>query len=187
MNIYLTADTHFDHFNIIEYTNRPFSCAKEMNEALIQRWNELVKDNDCVYHLGDFCISRDPKRWAQFLHRLNGKIHLVRGNHDYNKPVNNIINEPGISKKLIWIKDYYKLLIGNKEKQSIILMHYALRVWDRSHHGSMHCHGHSHGELPEDSVARSMDVGVDTNNYYPYSYEEVRDKLLKKTGYTTKR
>jgi calcineurin-like phosphoesterase family protein len=58
-----------------------------------------------------------------------------------------------------------------------------MQVWDRSHHGAFHCHGHSHASLPEDPVARSMDVGGDTNNFYPYHWTEAKDKLLKKPGY----
>lgn len=51
--IYFTADTHFGHENVIRFCGRPFSCAAEMDEALIANWNSRVKGNDTVYILGD--------------------------------------------------------------------------------------------------------------------------------------
>ena len=45
-NIYVTSDTHFNHKNIIEYCNRPYSSVEEMNKAIIDNWNSVVKDED---------------------------------------------------------------------------------------------------------------------------------------------
>lgn len=73
-------------------------------------------------------------------------------------------------------------------KQEIVLDHFAGRVWLRSHHGSWNLHGHSHGTLPEMDItgndptyipeglplAKQKDVGVDTNNLYPYSFDEIK-------------
>ena len=50
--IYFTADTHFDHANIIRFCNRPFATVEEMNETLIANWNRKVHGNDTVYILG---------------------------------------------------------------------------------------------------------------------------------------
>ena len=55
--IFVTADHHFGHANIIEYTNRPFASVEEMDAALIAAWNERVTDYDLVYHLGDFTLE----------------------------------------------------------------------------------------------------------------------------------
>lgn len=54
----------------------------------------------------------------------------------------------------------------------IVMCHYAMRVWDRSHYGAWHLYGHSHGRLPP-SEELSMDVGVDTHDFRPYSLDEV--------------
>ena len=53
-NIFFTSDTHFNHENIIKYCSRPYVDKNEMNEDLIKRWNSVVKENDIVFHLGDF-------------------------------------------------------------------------------------------------------------------------------------
>lgn len=146
MKIWFSSDTHFDHQNILRSCDRPFSNAKEMNDAIIARHNERVSSGDRVYHLGDFCMSRDPKRWAQHLWRLNGQIYLIRGNHDNEKTIRNLIQIPGIEKKLVWVKDYYKLTVQDKtlpgKKCFVVLSHYAMRTWEKSHWGAFQLYGH---------------------------------------------
>jgi calcineurin-like phosphoesterase family protein len=65
--IWFTSDTHFSHNNIIRYCNRPFSNVEEMDEVLINNWNNKVKQNDDVYHLGDIIFSRDKNKTYDFL------------------------------------------------------------------------------------------------------------------------
>ncbi len=81
---WFTSDTHFGHANIIRYCGRPWATVEEMNEALIQNWNSVVAPEDTVWHLGDFAMG-DRKRIPAIRERLHGRIHIVQGNHDYNK------------------------------------------------------------------------------------------------------
>jgi calcineurin-like phosphoesterase family protein len=167
-NIYFTSDTHWAHKNIITYSNRPFTSVTEMDEALIKNWNNVVKSNDEIYHLGDFTFSKDHKYITNILKRLNGKIHLIWGNHD--EDMKRVIYN---NRTLVTSTDYYKEIKINK--QLICLFHYGQRVWNRSHHGSIHLYGHSHGTLPP--YGKSVDVGVDakflTEEYRPISIDEV--------------
>ena len=78
--IYFTSDTHFGHANIIKYCDRPFATVEEMNEALVKNWNSRVSPSDTVYHLGDFAMG--GKDNLNIRSRLQGKIVLIRGNHD---------------------------------------------------------------------------------------------------------
>ena len=158
MSTFFTADSHLNHTNIIRYCNRPFNNVHEMNETLISNWNSVVKKNDEVYHLGDFCFG-DPYR---FLQRLNGTIHFVLGNHD---------------KDLIkgYNKDIPFKRVVSINGQCIVLSHFAMRVWDKSHFNTWHLYGHSHNAIP--SLGKSFDVGVDAWNYYPISFEQVKKQM----------
>ncbi|MGQ9611148.1 MAG: metallophosphoesterase family protein [bacterium] len=100
--IYLTADYHLDHANIILYTNRPFILKgditkgnkwvsdkikerrkEEMNSTIVKNHNSIVNKDDIVFHLGDFCFKgvRNASSWES---KLNGHIIQFRGNHDKN-------------------------------------------------------------------------------------------------------
>lgn len=165
--LFFTADTHLDHRNIIRYCDRPFSCKEEMNERIVTNWNAKVSENDTVYHLGDFSFS-DPR---QFVQRLNGKIILIRGNHDYARN----ISGAGFH----GVHDLYTLHLG-PNRPSIVLCHYAMRTWPSAHYGTWHLYGHSHGTLP--GIGLSFDVGVDCWNFTPVSLDEVTRTMESRQG-----
>ena len=173
--IFFTADTHFGHKNIIKFSNRPYESAQDMDEALINNWNSKVSPDDVVYHLGDvgLCSSSNLRK---ILDRLHGKIYLVRGNHES--------AADSCSSSFEWIKDYYELVVDDEDayqgKRLIVLSHYAMRVWNSSHHGTWHLYGHTHGNLEDLIDSLSFDVGVDCHEYSPISYDDVKVKMSKK-------
>jgi calcineurin-like phosphoesterase family protein len=84
--VFLVSDTHFGHAGVCRFIRndgvtklRPWDNPDEMDEAMINAWNERVRPNDKVYHLGDVVINR---RALSTLSRLNGDKVLIRGNHD---------------------------------------------------------------------------------------------------------
>ena len=85
--VFLVSDTHFGHAGVCKFTHpddpevklRPWDDADEMDEEMIRRWNDRVRPNDKVYHLGDVVINRKA---LKTLSRLNGDKVLIRGNHD---------------------------------------------------------------------------------------------------------
>ena len=79
---FVISDTHFGHKRIIELQNRPFRDVDEMDAALVGKWNSTVGPSDIVYHLGDFAFG-GKERVAEYRRALNGRIVIVRGNHDY--------------------------------------------------------------------------------------------------------
>ena len=176
MNSWFTSDHHFGHKNIIEFSNRPFASVEEMNETLIARWNEKIAPDDNVYHLGDVALM-PPNKLRPLLDRLHGKIHLVTGNHES--------SALACADRFEWIKDYYELTLADPEahrgQRFIVLLHYAMRAWNASHHGTWHLYGHTHGDLPDDPASLSIDVGVDCHDFYPLSYEDVKRIMAKKT------
>jgi calcineurin-like phosphoesterase family protein len=180
MKIFFTGDTHFYHKAIIGYCNRPVVDVEEMNQQLIVKWNERIGPSDEVYHLGDFAFAGVGKA-VEILEQLNGHKYLIHGNHDYG-----IAKKAGIIEHFQWIKDYYVLRVHDKHQneedetsftqyhQPIVLCHFPILSWDHMSHGSWHLHGHCHGSLPTTRMMR-MDVGVDTNNMYPYEYQEIKN------------
>lgn len=172
--IWFTSDHHFGHKNIIEFSKRPFKNEDEMNAEMIKRWNEKISKDDIVYHLGDFALM-SANRTHQIRRQLNGKIYLIKGNHESAALECTDCFE--------WIKDYFELKINDMEDQGprvIVLSHYAMRVWNASHHGTWHLYGHSHGSLPDDERSLSFDVGVDCHNFYPLSYQDIKNIMAKK-------
>ncbi len=175
-NLFFTSDHHFGHENIIKFCDRPFTDAKEMNAVMIDRWNQKVKPKDIVYHLGDFGLTY-KENLATIIDQLNGKIHLIAGNHEGSAIQNR--------NKFVWIKDYHELKVKDPDCQNgvqrIILFHYAMRVWRGSYRGNWHLYGHSHGSLPDLEDRLSFDIGVDCHDFYPLSYEEVKAIMAKKS------
>lgn len=166
MTIWFTADTHFGHNNIIKFMNRPFATTDEMDEAMIETWNNTVLPKDTVYVIGDFSFHKVEKT-NEILNRLNGNRLLIKGNHDSKR---NIKKTYGWG----WVKDYYEL---RTEGELVVLSHYPFQVWRDSHRESWHLHGHSHGTLPP--KGKRMDVGVDALGLSKLliSFEEVRDRM----------
>jgi calcineurin-like phosphoesterase family protein len=165
---YFTADTHFSHTNIIKYSNRPFKTATEMNNTIINNINCVVRENDTLFHLGDFAFGQ-PAAIEILRLRINcNNIVLIYGNHD--KEIRRSRNLQDL------FVDCHELL---ELKYGLVLCHYAMRVWNKSHRGWGHLYGHSHGSL-SDIGNRSFDVGVDCTGYKPLSINQVRAEMEKR-------
>jgi calcineurin-like phosphoesterase family protein len=177
MSKWFISDTHFGHANIIKYSQRPFKDVDEMNEMMIQEWNKLVKPEDEVYHNGDFAFMTYDK-FRVLSWRLNGRIYLQLGNHDSMI----IQHRTDLLKqgKIVSIENYRELKTAGNPM--IVLFHYGQRVWNKSHHGSIHLYGHSHGSLPPHGL--SVDAGVDckeiTSEYRPVHLDEVLAYMSKR-------
>lgn len=168
---YFTSDNHFFHTNIIKYCKRPFKSTDHMNSVMVERWNARVGPDDDIYCLGDFGFG-DQDQIQRLFDRLIGRKHLIRGNHD---------KETRLVNGWVWVRDYFELRLGGEH---VVLFHYAPRVWNRSHHGSIALYGHSHGGMPGNS--QSLDVGVDCWDYAPVTLPEIKRRLTglpKYTGY----
>lgn len=197
---FFTADLHFSHTNIIRYSNRPFSNVNEMDDALINNINSLVKSDDTLWFLGDFCFG--PKDVDQFIrhaqkyrNRINcSNIILVWGNHDPDPfSLRKEEQRRADAFRHMFIEDY-SLRNTVIMKQRVSLCHYAMSVWDRSHHGAWQLYGHSHAGLENwmDQIMpgrKSMDVGVDNiakllGGYRPISFPEVMKIMNSKAGFS---
>lgn len=178
-NIYFTSDTHFNHSNIIRFCSRPFHDVNEMNEILIQKWNEVVPNDGIVYHLGDFAWGNYVK-WEEIRKRLNGNIVLIRGNHDYKNGKN--------TERLF--DSVYPQLYLNIEGRNVLLNHFPFLCYGGTYRSSKdvvyQLFGHVHTSKDMNGLDKERmkflfpsqyDVGVDNNDFKPISWYEV-DKII---------
>ena len=175
-NIFLTSDTHFNHNNLIGMcpeSRGHFSNVEEMNETIIQNWNEVVPPDGIVYHLGDLCMGK-AEDIEPILKRLNGHIVLIRGNHDYGKR-RKIYEECGVEIKdidYISYKGMYFVLshipIGNEEYMEMLVGPNG-EIWN--------LHGHTHQYTCFSAVPHTFHVGLDSNKMKPISLEEVYGRI----------
>ena len=170
---YFSSDFHLGHTNVIRYDNRPFLNIHLMNETILSNLEALLKKGDKLFYLGDFCLS-GMKNANEFLSRISNTqadLFFIRGNHD--------------SREIRILYDKYGSYLGEQktisvQKQAIVLNHYRMDVWDRSHYGSWHLHGHSHHGLPERKDKYIIDVGCNGWDYKPLSFTQISDLMGKK-------
>lgn len=136
-----------------------------MDIALIELWNQTVQKDDIVWYLGDFSYYKDPIIIDTLLEQLNGHKHLIVGNHD-NKTVRN-------SKRWESVQSYHEL----RDTKHIVLFHYPISDWNGRFRNSWHLYGHTHNRFHPPLGEKSMDVGVDANQYKPISLDEVENKI----------
>jgi len=146
-----------------------------MDQTILDRLNASVKANDILYFLGDFCIGSKVRALEHRKQIRCEKIFAVPGNHD--KQIRKLTEE------FSWLSNLAEISIHG---QPIVICHYAMRVWNRSHHGAWHLYGHSHGNLPDTPSSLSMDVGVDTHDFRPWHSDEIRalmaDRVKRRTA-----
>ena len=176
-NTWFTADTHFCHEHIVQFSHRPFRDAAEMNDVLIRRWNETVPEDGIVFHLGDFCQGNSSD-WNNIMYRLHGKIYLILGNHD----VKNM--RPGYAHRFEQISEQMTISVGG---QSIILNHNPFLCYGGSYRDVWQLFGHVHSgplsttglDLPRLKMLFPLqyDVGMDNNDFRPVSFAEVKARI----------
>ena len=138
---YFISDTHFGHKNILTYDGRPYKDTAEMDAALTENWNKAVGKDDDVWILGDVIWTKNPKIAEETLGYLNGKKHLITGNHDqvFQKNAKYFL-ENGL---LVEMTPYKELQIPHVAGK-IILSHFPLVTFNGQLHGWFHFYGHVH-------------------------------------------
>jgi len=184
---FLISDTHFGHEKTCTVFTRadgsplrPFSCAEEMDEFMVKAWNERVRPNDKVYHLGDVVINR---KFLHILGRLNGDKVLIRGNHDIFKMAD--------------YAQYFRDIRAFDVKNGMIFSHVPVHPESLARFGC-NIHGHLHanrvkkirsvntktGELlySDDIDPRYHCVCVEHTDFAPITLEEVNQRIINEGG-----
>lgn len=167
MRTYITSDLHFGHSRIMQFC--PESRARfngdlaYMNEAMVQEWNKLIAPEDLVYILGDVAFMSGSEA-GRLVRRLNGTKILVEGNHD-RKTLNDATFRGAF-------KEVHKYLDINYNGTKVVMFHYPIAEWDQMHRGSVHLHGHLHGNTSGMEKYRCRDMGMDATGVIAISMED---------------
>ncbi|MDR2571073.1 MAG: metallophosphoesterase [Oscillospiraceae bacterium] len=170
MKTFFIADTHFGHKRILElsaaHNARPFRTIDEMDKTMIKKWNSVVSKHDTVFHLGDFSFC-DFGKTQQIFYSLNGRIHLIMGNHDRHHSVK-------------WFKDVgfhqvYEYPICYK--RVLWLSHAPMLLDMKTHYVNIHGHTHSLTRFAEYASTitstNHLSVCVDVIDYTPILLEDL--------------
>jgi len=172
--VFLVSDTHFGHTGVCKFMRsdgvtklRPFTDPDEMDEFMVKAWNERVKPNDKVYHLGDVVINRKA---LKIMSRLNGDKVLIRGNHD------------------IFRDDEYRLyfreLRAYHVMNGMILSHIPIHSESLGRFG-VNIHGHLHDNrvmLNDEIDPRYHCVCVEQTDFAPILFEDVLKRIKEEGG-----
>lgn len=207
-NIWFTSDSHWGHKNLClgvsewddkHLSARKFDTLEEMNELIVSNINKYVKEDDILYHLGDWSFGGIENIW-KFRKLIKCKnIYLVPGNHDHhikkNKELPNCSEFNGeftdkvkefpntasiyaCFAKFLFTEVLSELTKITIDKQEVILCHFPLEEWENMDRGSIHLHGHSHHTKDYTDLnmyTKRMDVGMDWEEFRPYSWEEIKE------------
>lgn len=165
MAIKIISDTHFLHKHIIAYSDRIDICStlEEMEDIIVERWNSVVSEEDTVYFLGDFAFG-GSKEITRLVSRLNGRIIIVKGNHDPNK-----------SQRWYLDKGFYAyyahpIILDNW----YILSHEPIGyVSDKMPY--VNIHGHTHEECFDNP--QRVNVSWDNIDGYPVDFEVIKARF----------
>lgn len=192
--LFFTSDTHYYHKNlcsgttdwrntveiegetikVVPHNTRKFDTLEEMNDRIVTNINSMVRSQDILISLGDWSF-RGFDKIKEFRDRILCKnIYIITGNHDHHI----VNNKDNIRSLFTEVREYYTPLVVNIDgvRHSFILSHFPICSWDNMSKGRIHLFGHVH--LPKEykvREGRSMDVGMDGNDLFPYSLEEIWD------------
>lgn len=173
-NRFYIGDTHFGHANILGFKRddgtplRQFTSVYEMDGYMVSKWNEVVKDTDTVYHLGDICIH---SKNLDILRGLKGRKILIMGNHDRDKVTKYI--------------QYFADVRAYDRKDGIICSHIPIHPGSLGKFG-VNVHGHLHyqevkmkSQYSSEMVIdpRYFNVSVECIDYTPVEYSVLMGRI----------
>jgi calcineurin-like phosphoesterase family protein len=164
-NTYLIGDTHFDHEKLMGYCRRPFASVEEMNNQMIENWNNTVEKDDFVFFMGDMAYGRGSRPADYWLKQLNGDVIFFRGNHDR-------------SNKVHYMQSMILPILG----YDFLFLH-DTRLVPLGWNGWV-VHGHIHNNYPSkfplvNGDRKTINVGVELINYKPLLLEDlINDNLM---------
>lgn len=168
MNLYI-GDPHFGHRAVINFDHRPFLDVDEMDNIMIELWNDRVSKNDQVYILGDFAFHNE-KPYSWYLRQLKGQKHLIVGSHD-----KKLLKDAAAMSYFVSVDKSLELTDSQKH---IVLSHTPYAEWEGFYQGAYHFYAHIHNKTDGAyQYLKQFDTALNTtaciNNYTPCSFREL--------------
>jgi len=170
-NLFFTADIHLGHGLVIHKLKRPFIDIAGMDRGIVTMWNAIVPEDADVYILGDVSFHKLAETVA-ILRQLNGRLHLIWGNHD-----RKLLKKEEFRSCFDSVS-YDRIIDLRVEGTKIVMSHFPIESWENMSHGAWHLHGHSHGHMRK--FGRRYDVGMDPNACAPISFRELQKIMAKR-------
>ena len=172
MTVWLSADLHVDHHNILAYCNRPFTSVSHMQEELVRRFNERVAPKDELWILGDF--SMGEKIVPIILPKFNGTKYLVSGNHCQTHPSRKNHEAAklrylhyGFAGVFHEVHNFHGFLLNHMPYVEEGAHGAKYAQWRPKDEGKWLLCGHVHQSFKIDIPRRTINVGCDVWDYYP--------------------
>lgn len=168
--VWLTSDWHFNHDKDFIWKARGFNSIQEMNEAIINRHNEVIAPDDTLYILGDVMLGGQDTSGIDMIAAIKGKKVIVAGNHDTGRRRQLYTETLGIPvydavrleyQKYHFYLSHYPTITTNIEKES-------LRQCTLNLFGHTHQREKFYNEIPA-----IYHVGVDSHDCYPVDLDTI--------------
>lgn len=173
LNSWVVSDPHFDHLNIIEYSQRPFCDVEHMNRTILDNWHQCIHKDDLVFFLGDMCFGRNSRSAKWWLEQLSGRIVYVKGSHDHG------IRSTSVGSNVLCVVD---MCIAVVDGTSLLLSHEPYVRFSNRWKGWI-VHGHIHNRLPHlIPQYKQINVSLDVTDFKPVTMHHVLDAIRSAEG-----
>lgn len=165
--IWFTSDLHFCHDREFIYKPRGFSSVEEMNEAIIKNFNSLINEEDDLWILGDLMLM-DNNKGIEYINKLNGKLHIILGNHDGDSRI-------AIYKQIEKIQDIQYAHLLKYKKYQFYLSHYPTLMgnYDLQMSKTWCLHGHTHSTDKFGECDKNYNIALDAHDCFPIEIENI--------------
>ena len=169
--IWLTSDQHFSHIQPFVWEARGYKSVEDMNEEQVRKWNAMVAKDDEVWFLGDGMMN-DNVAGAMCFSKLNGKIHIITGNHDSPARIE-IYKQLGFD-----VQDGKRLIYKKKNfifsHEPVITSNGRFKGW----RDTVNVHGHTHQTSNfTEGYPLMYHAGVDSHNGYPILLDDIIEEI----------
>ena len=195
--IYTTSDWHLGHAKDFIWKSRGYSSVQEHTDGIINKTNEIVKESDILFNLGDFCLNSSTEQFEEYISHIKCQnVYMLWGNHPnkhykeiYVPLVKKLLEENYIEnrevyplryKNIIYMGQYLECILNG---QMYIMCHFPFLIWDHQQHGGICLVGHSHSSCTQTNsngvYGRILDCSWDEFKR-PLSLQDINNILVNK-------